>query len=366
MRMDPPPGRRGRANRYSEADLARLLRSTARSSTRGGSPRRSSGARPAAVRTSARLVALVRDAVPAPATGGHPAKPPSGPADRGERRAGRPPRGGAGRSGGAGRPRRIAVLATRSRTGWSSGSSPPGRAAAAAADCQLKASSTRRTCLLTRGGRSRRAGPANPRGFGPGCAPRNGSGRRRSTGGRRRSGVGIGTGTSMSQSNAARVTARPAARPTGRAAAAPPRLRVVPAGHARTRVRLVLLCVALLTGGLVLLLMLNINLSRGAYELYRGQAQLSRLDAAATEDLLAQRARRGGRRARRLGMVPAPMSLRPAGRPGGSQGTRAAPGPSTARPGPHRRPLTGRLRRPRRRPSRAPPRRPRTRRPLCQ
>jgi hypothetical protein len=114
----------------------------------------------------------------------------------------------------------------------------------------------------------------------------------------------------MSQSNAARVTARPAARPTGRAAAAPPRLRVVPAGHARTRVRLVLLCVALLTGGLVLLLMLNISLSRGAYELYRGQAQLSRLEEqrqATEEDLLAQQAPQElAARARRLGMVPAP------------------------------------------------------------
>jgi hypothetical protein len=113
----------------------------------------------------------------------------------------------------------------------------------------------------------------------------------------------------MSQSNAARVAARPAARPAGRAAA-PPRLRVVPAGHARTRVRLVLLCVALLTGGLVLLLLLNISLSRGAYELYRGQAQLSRLEEqrqATEEDLLAQQAPQElAARARRLGMVPAP------------------------------------------------------------
>jgi hypothetical protein len=55
----------------------------------------------------------------------------------------------------------------------------------------------------------------------------------------------------------------------------------------------VLLCVALLTGGLVLLLLLNISLSRGAYELYRGQAQLSRLEEqrqATEEDLLAQQA----------------------------------------------------------------------------
>jgi hypothetical protein len=109
----------------------------------------------------------------------------------------------------------------------------------------------------------------------------------------------------MSQPNAARVAARPAAR-----AAAPPRLRVVPAGHARTRVRLVLLCVALLTGGLVLLLLLNISLSRGAYELYRGQAQLSRLQElrqATEEDLLAQQAPQElATRARHLGMVPAP------------------------------------------------------------
>jgi len=114
----------------------------------------------------------------------------------------------------------------------------------------------------------------------------------------------------MSQSNAARVAARPAARPVGRSVSVPPRLRVVPARRGRSRVRLALSCVGMLALGLVLLLLLNISLSRGAYELYRGQAQLNLLQEqrqATQEDLLVQQApQRLAARARKLGMVPAP------------------------------------------------------------
>ena len=108
-------------------------------------------------------------------------------------------------------------------------------------------------------------------------------------------------------SAAARVT--PAARPNGRPAP-PARLRVVAAGHSRVRMRLAVLCIGLLGGGLVLLLLLNISLSRGSYELYQRQAQQNLLDEqvqSLQQGLLAEQAPQSlAARARALGMVPAP------------------------------------------------------------
>jgi len=111
----------------------------------------------------------------------------------------------------------------------------------------------------------------------------------------------------MTRSSAARVT--PAARPGGRPAPQA-RLRVVAAGHSRVRMRLAVLCIGLLGGGLVLLLLLNISLSRGSYELYQRQAQqnlLAEQVQSLQEDLLAEQAPQTlAARARTLGMVPAP------------------------------------------------------------
>jgi hypothetical protein len=127
----------------------------------------------------------------------------------------------------------------------------------------------------------------------------------------------------MSQSAAATKTAprtapRPAARPAARSAprqsarlAAPaPRLRAVSAPrHTRSRAGLVVMCVCLLLVGLVGLLLLNVSLERGAYDLrdqstraeqLREQAQKVTLELRGLEapDALAGNARR-------LGMVDA-------------------------------------------------------------
>ena len=116
----------------------------------------------------------------------------------------------------------------------------------------------------------------------------------------------------MSQATA---TARPAARPLTRPASRPippsrPQLRVVSARHSRPRLRLAISAMALLGGGLVLLLVLNISLSRGSYELYQGELRqhlLAEQQQVLREQLMANQAPQHlARRARALGMVPAP------------------------------------------------------------
>lgn len=82
----------------------------------------------------------------------------------------------------------------------------------------------------------------------------------------------------MSQSTAVRATARPGVRNRPRPKPEQPRLRVVgtPA-YARSRAGLVLGCLGLLVGGLIGLLLLNVNLERGAYQLRSEQAEAARL-----------------------------------------------------------------------------------------
>ena len=82
----------------------------------------------------------------------------------------------------------------------------------------------------------------------------------------------------MSQSTAVRATARPVARNRPRPKPEPPRLRVVgtPA-YARSRAGLVLGCLGLLAAGLVGLLLLNVSLERGAYQLRSEQTEAARL-----------------------------------------------------------------------------------------
>ena len=119
----------------------------------------------------------------------------------------------------------------------------------------------------------------------------------------------------MSQSTAVRSTARaprPGYRPQPLRPAGP-RLRVVTAPrHTRSRASLVAACVALLLLGLVGLLLLNVNLERGTYDL-RDQAsraeQLREQKQRLEVELRAQQSPDHlERRARALGMVAAPPS----------------------------------------------------------
>ena len=111
------------------------------------------------------------------------------------------------------------------------------------------------------------------------------------------------------------ATARSAARPLTRPASrqippSRPQLRVVSARQSRPRLRLAISAMALLGGGLVLLLVLNISLSRGSYELYQGELRqhlLAEQQQVLREQLMANQAPQHlARRARALGMVPAP------------------------------------------------------------
>jgi hypothetical protein len=119
----------------------------------------------------------------------------------------------------------------------------------------------------------------------------------------------------MSQSTAARSTAR-APRPGPRhqpPRAAAPRLRVVTAPrHTRSRASLVAGCVALLVVGLVGLLLLNVNLERGTYDLrdqasraeqLREQKQRLEVELRALQSPANLHDRAGG-----LGMVEGPAS----------------------------------------------------------
>jgi hypothetical protein len=115
----------------------------------------------------------------------------------------------------------------------------------------------------------------------------------------------------MSQSAAAaRVPARPLVRPVGRERVAPPRLRVVAPTTHRSATGLALLCVGLLGGGLLVLLLLNISIGKGAYALTRLQSQQRQLvenrQALAEEVEAVSAPQKLAATAQKLGMVPAP------------------------------------------------------------
>jgi cell division protein FtsB len=118
----------------------------------------------------------------------------------------------------------------------------------------------------------------------------------------------------MSQSTAAvRVPTRPLVRPVSRERLQPPRLRVVAPAPRRTAGGLALLSVGLLGIGLLVLLLLNISIGKGAYaltELQRQQRQLAQDRQALAEQVQAASApQKLAARARRLGMVPAPNTV---------------------------------------------------------
>ena len=115
----------------------------------------------------------------------------------------------------------------------------------------------------------------------------------------------------MSANAAARTAIRPAERAVPRVpvGTGEPRLRVVPGRPGNgSPVALAALCLLMLIGGLVALLMVNISLGHGSYELDRLQREADRLaeQRAALSDNLAQRAapQQLERAARRYGMVP--------------------------------------------------------------
>ena len=115
-----------------------------------------------------------------------------------------------------------------------------------------------------------------------------------------------------SSAAAARPLARPALRPAPGTRPRPqaPRLKVVTPARSGSRTGLALLAVALLAGGLLTLLVLNISLSRGSYQLSDAQLEgrkLAERQQALEEEIEAARApQRLAARARDLGMVPAP------------------------------------------------------------
>jgi hypothetical protein len=115
-----------------------------------------------------------------------------------------------------------------------------------------------------------------------------------------------------SSAAAARPLARPVVRPAPGARPRPPapRLKVVAPARSGSRTGLALLAVALLAGGLITLLLLNISLSRGSYQLSDAQGEQRKLterQQALEEEIEAARAPQHlAARARDLGMVPAP------------------------------------------------------------
>lgn len=106
---------------------------------------------------------------------------------------------------------------------------------------------------------------------------------------------------------AAAARVRQPARPPVRAAR--PRLRVVPAPQ-RSNTGLAMLCVGLLGAGLLVLLLLNISIGKGAYqltELQQQQRELAEQRQALTEQVQSQAApQKLAAKAKKLGMVPAP------------------------------------------------------------
>jgi hypothetical protein len=117
-----------------------------------------------------------------------------------------------------------------------------------------------------------------------------------------------------SSTAAARVpVTRPIARPSSRERPAPPRLRVVAPSTHRSATGLAVLCVALLGGGLLVLLLLNISIGKGAYaltELQSQQRQLAENKQALAEQVEAVSApQQLAASALKLGMVPAPNAV---------------------------------------------------------
>jgi hypothetical protein len=116
-----------------------------------------------------------------------------------------------------------------------------------------------------------------------------------------------------SSSAAARVPVRPVTRPLARERPQPPRLRVVAPSTHRSATGLALLCVALLGGGLLVLLLLNISIGKGAYALTRLQSQQRQLlenKQSLAEQVEARSAPAElAAAARKLGMVAAPRSV---------------------------------------------------------
>jgi hypothetical protein len=153
----------------------------------------------------------------------------------------------------------------------------------------------------------------------------------------------------MSQSAAVRTARAPRAvphhqgrQPRPAPVPQPPRLRVVSAaGHTRSRAGLVVACVTLLVLGLVGLLLLDVSLERGAYDL-RDQnqraEQLRELSQKYRSEIVEQEAPQNLEdKARKQGMVPAagaPVFVQPGGRTiGVPQHAVAPPSPSvTAAP----------------------------------
>lgn len=109
-----------------------------------------------------------------------------------------------------------------------------------------------------------------------------------------------------------RPATRPATQPAARERVTPPRLRVVAPAPSSSRTGLALLSVVLLAVGLLALLLLNISLSRGSYELsdsQREQRRLAETRQALQEEIEAAGApQRLAAEARELGMVPAPRT----------------------------------------------------------
>lgn len=115
----------------------------------------------------------------------------------------------------------------------------------------------------------------------------------------------------MSQATAVRTAPRPVGRSAPRPAPVAPRLRVVSApAHTRSRAGLVLGCTTLLGGGLVALLLVNVSLERGSYELRDRQRRATQLQDQAQslrEQLSALQAPQNlAAQAGKLGMVPNP------------------------------------------------------------
>jgi hypothetical protein len=115
----------------------------------------------------------------------------------------------------------------------------------------------------------------------------------------------------MNQATAARVPARPVRRGAARTAPTPPRLRAVSAPpHTRSRAGLVLISISLLGSGLVALLLLNVSLERGSYELQQQESKAHQLQdqAQALREQLAalQSPQQLAAQAEQLGMVPNP------------------------------------------------------------
>jgi hypothetical protein len=134
-----------------------------------------------------------------------------------------------------------------------------------------------------------------------------------------------------SSSAAARVPVRPVTRPLVRERPQPPRLRVVAPSTHRSATGLALLCVALLGGGLLVLLLLNISIGKGAYALTKLQSQQRQLlenQQSLAEQVEAQSApAQLAAAARKLGMVASPSSvfLQPNGKVEGEPSVAQAP-----------------------------------------